>query len=189
MPGRPVRTAARGEDHVLRLCLDLNVWVADLLAIRRGRVGSLAQALVDALRDGTCSLGPVQLIVSWGMLDRLHTVLTRELAMPPDVAATLIASIATLADVGPAGTSPYLVLGGAGVIPVRDEEDRGVLETAFAGRAHVLVTANFRDFAGGDAVVRSARKIATVKRGVRELVIATPQTMVAWIRAGEIRLP
>jgi hypothetical protein len=41
------------------------------------------------------------------------------------------------ANLGPEGTAPHLLLGGTGVIGVRDEEDRHVLETACAARARI----------------------------------------------------
>ena len=43
---------------------------------------------------------------------------------------------------GYAGTAPYIVLGGTGLMPMRDQEDAHVLDTAVAGQAHLLVTAH-----------------------------------------------
>jgi len=37
--------------RLVRICLDLNVWVADFLATRRGRRGGSGPWLVDAGRD------------------------------------------------------------------------------------------------------------------------------------------
>jgi predicted nucleic acid-binding protein len=51
------------------------------------------------------------------------------------------------------GASPQLSLGGTGVIPIRDTEDAHVLETAIAGKADVLITANFKDFISKDTEV------------------------------------
>ncbi|MBS5905549.1 MAG: hypothetical protein KIC89_23155, partial [Acetobacteraceae bacterium] len=62
---------------LLRVCLDLNVWVADFLGTRWGRRGGSSPWLADAVRSGACPAGPLQLVVSLGMLDRLALVLVR----------------------------------------------------------------------------------------------------------------
>ncbi|MGI8547885.1 MAG: PIN domain-containing protein [Gemmatimonadaceae bacterium] len=171
------------------ICLDLNIWVADLLATRKGRIGTTAQTLVNAVRDGTCGLGPVQLVISWGMLDRLRLVLMRDFAVPGELADTLVDSIATIARKGPSGTPPYVLLGGVGVLALRDQEDRGVLETAFAGNAAVLVTHNFADFIAKDTSVIVRKEIAVARRGTRQVIVVVPRVMLDWIRHGEIVLP
>lgn len=61
----------------LRLCLDLNIWCAALLADRTGKQDTACQSLVKIVREGTCALGSVQLIISWGMLNRLSSVLVK----------------------------------------------------------------------------------------------------------------
>ncbi len=174
---------------MFRLCLDLNVWVADLLAHARGRVGTMSQTLVDVVREGTCSLGPTQLVISWGMIDRLGDVLLREFDVNGEDVRALQLGIATIAQRGPSGAAPYVLLGGTGVIPVRDTEDRGVMETALAGYADVLVTNNFRDFAGGHAVVIVPHRIASVTVGPQRLLIVIPSVMCEWLGAGRISLP
>ena len=168
------------------VCLDLNIWVADFLARRAHRRGTAARALVDMVRDGACGLGPVQLVISWGMLERLHLVLMRTFAVAPDAAQDAINAIATVARKGPRGTPPYVLLGGTGVIALRDTEDRGVLETAFAGRAGVLVTHNFKDFLGNDARVVRAGSVAIVHQGARRVIVATPGVMLEWAASGRI---
>lgn len=75
---------------VVGICLDLNIWVADLLATKKGRVDTAGQTLVNVVRAGSCGLGPTQLVISWGMLDRLHLVITREFAVTPELATTCI---------------------------------------------------------------------------------------------------
>jgi predicted nucleic acid-binding protein len=176
-------------EAVLRLCLDLNVWVADLLAARKGRSRTVAQSLVDVVRDGRCALGSVQLVISWGMLDRLHLVLTREFAVERGLADTLVNAIATLARRGPSGTSPYVLLGGTGVLPLRDPEDRGVLETALAGQARVLVTHNFSDFLSKDTEILAPGRVAVARHGGREVIVVVPPVMLQWVRQGAIVLP
>jgi predicted nucleic acid-binding protein len=166
----------------LRVCLDLNVLVANLLARAKGRQGTACQALVAAVRRGRCAAGPVQLVISWGMLDRLEDVLRHQLGIARGTAQRYRASLAALAVAGPSGLPPSLTLGGTGVVPLHDVEDRHVLETALAGRADWLVTANLADFiAPGDDVVIEDRLV--VRRAPpRELQLVHPFLAAAWLR-------
>ena len=52
----------------------------------------------------------------------------------------------TKAITGYATDRPSLTLGGVGVLPIHDSEDRHVLETAWSGRADILTTADLRGF-------------------------------------------
>jgi len=176
----------RTDRGILRLCLDLNIWVADLLAHASGGRGTAAQTLVDIVRDGTCSLGPTQLVISWGMLDRLGEVLIREFRVPSADVTSLLSSIATIAQKGPTGVAPYVLLGGTGVIPLRDTEDRAVLETALAAGADVLVTSNFRDFLDKRARVVVRNSAAVIEHAGGSVIVAVPSQMLAWVRAGAI---
>jgi PIN domain len=63
----------------LRVCLDLNIWCAALLADRNGRQDTASQSLVAIVQQGSCLSSPVQLVISWGMLNRLLKVLVRDL--------------------------------------------------------------------------------------------------------------
>jgi PIN domain len=169
---------------LLRLCLDLNVFVADLLAEAAGRPRTAARRLVGAVAAGRCALGRVQLVVSLGMLDRLERVLVRVLAVDPETARERRELIAAFASLGPAG-GPSLTLGGAGTMPMIDAEDAHVLDTALAGRADWLVTANLRDFA---APSRAQVKVHGVRDGLVVLSAATsrllvldPRLAAAWI--------
>ncbi|WP_254172879.1 PIN domain-containing protein [Planktothrix pseudagardhii] len=74
---------------LLRLCLDLNIWCAALLADRKGKQDTACQSLVKIVREGTCTLGSVQLIISWGMLNRLSSVLVEKLKIPDAIAITV----------------------------------------------------------------------------------------------------
>ncbi len=64
-------------DRVIRLALAINVLVADLLAPRRGRRGTASAILVDAVRDGICPAGPVQLVTSLPIIENFANVLQR----------------------------------------------------------------------------------------------------------------
>ena len=62
---------------VLRWCLDLNIWCAAFLADIKGSQNSSCQTLVKIIREGNCDLGTVELVISWGMLNRLQSVFIR----------------------------------------------------------------------------------------------------------------
>ena len=164
----------------MRACLDLNVWVADILARRDGRAGSACQLIVNAVR-GVEHDTPLQLVVSWGMLDRLQMVLTDKLGFEASTAGELIEAITSYAEQGPS-----LTLGGAGVIPIHDREDRHVLETAWAGRAAVLVTIDFRGFLSAEAEVLVEARLAKLRRGDQTLFLVHPFTFAAWLRGEEV---
>ncbi|MBW4554061.1 MAG: PIN domain-containing protein [Aphanocapsa sp. GSE-SYN-MK-11-07L] len=131
---------------VLRICLDLNIWCAALLADCKGRKNTASQSLVSMVRQGFCLSSPVQLIISWGMLNRLQKVLVHNVST--QTADLYISAIAAYTHVGVIGSSPQLTLGGTGVIPIHDLEDAHVLETAIAGQATILITANFKQYSG-----------------------------------------
>jgi PIN domain len=178
----------------IHLCLDLNIWCAALLADRRGKQSTASQILVEIAKQGSCTLGPVQLVISWGMLNRLRLVLEKDLNIPQSDADLYIDAIRGYAELGASGTSPQLCLGGTGVIPLQDSEDAHVLETALAGRATVIVTANFKDFISKDTRIivpqehhnHSAPAHAIHSTPSHVLHIANTSQMMSWIRSGQI---
>jgi hypothetical protein len=141
-----------------------------------GRRGTAAQTLVDAVRSGLSPRGPVALVISWGMLNRLREVLVR-FDFGANQADRLIQVIATIARDGPS-----LTLGGVGVLPLDDEEDRHVLETALAGGADMLVTQNLRDFARQDARTLVADRYHGVEAAGGKLLIVHTYAAAAWLR-------
>jgi hypothetical protein len=173
---------------VLRVCLDLNIWCGDLISERHGRTGLAAQRLVEIVRNGQSSLGPVQLIISWGMINRLRKVYVQDLGVPSNIAESLLGAIVGYAAVGPSGTSPTLTLGGTGVVPLTDTEDAHVLETCLAGQAHILVTANFKDFLSNDTEVLEAERVAIYHHPKGDLLIAHPYIMADSFKAGAVLL-
>jgi hypothetical protein len=170
---------------VLGLCLDLNVFVADLLAEAAGRPSTAARRLVGVAAAGRCALGPVRLVISFGMLDRLEHVLEHKLGLGSRLARERRDLIAGFASLGPAG-GPALTLGGLGTMPMLDVEDRHVLETARAGRADWLVTANLRDFIAPSRTglaPRQVRQDLAVMPGLEggRLLIVHPRPAGTWI--------
>lgn len=167
---------------MLRICLDLNIWIGAFLAEKAGRTETAAQTLVNAVRLGQSPHGPIALVVSFGMIFRLKTVLLR-LTGDMTVADRVPMIIAALAEQGPS-----LTLGGVGVLPIDDQEDQHVLETALAGRADILVTHNIADFMGGDAEDLVAGRWYGVPHGAHRLLIAHTYDGAAWIKGGELPL-
>ncbi len=68
---------------ILRLCLALNIWCAALLAERKNRQDTACQTLVRIVRERECVWGKVELVISWGMLNRLEKVLIKDLKVSP----------------------------------------------------------------------------------------------------------
>jgi predicted nucleic acid-binding protein len=175
--------------EVLRICLDLNIWCAALLADLKGKQGTSCQTLVEMARQGWCPLGSVQLIISWGMLNRLRLVLEKDLNVLQTAANLYVDAIKGYAELGPVGAAPQLTLGGTGVIALSDSEDVHVLETALAGRASVLVSANFKDFISKDTRIVLPQRYAIHTAPTHVLQIAHPFGMMQWLHDGLIPNP
>lgn len=152
----------------LRICLDLNVFVAAEIALVKGRRGTTPLRLVEACRGGRFDL-----VVSRAMLDRLTTVLCRPpLSLSLALATERVDLLAELAAL------PNLLVAGGGVMPVRDLEDRGVLEAALAGRARYLATYDLAHFRGA-----AKPDPATGYLRVRDLLVLHPADLAREIGA------
>ncbi|HYW11782.1 MAG TPA: PIN domain-containing protein [Longimicrobium sp.] len=171
------------------MCLDLNVYCAYLRGLQMGHTDTAAQALVAAVRRGDSALGPVQLVISWGMLNRLRKVWEADWGIPRADADPLLAAIAGYAALGPDAEPPHLMLGGTGLIPLRDSEDAHVLDVAVAGRADLLVTSNFKDFLDYRKDVREENRIAIYHAAQHRVMIVHTYTAAQWLRKGEIVIP
>ncbi|MFD2234996.1 PIN domain-containing protein [Phaeospirillum tilakii] len=169
---------------ILNLCFDLNVWCAAFLADRKGMSGTASQTLIEVARRGHSGHFPVQLVVSWGMLTRLRKVFEVDWGISRQTVDPVIETIAGYARLGPLATAPHLTRGGTGLMPMRDEEDAHVVETALAGGSHLLATANFDDFIGSKSRVLEEGKIAVVGTAAARLVVAHPYRAAAWMREG-----
>lgn len=172
--------------RVVRLCLDLNVWCAAYLADKHGRRDTASARLTEIAREGKCSLGPTQLVVSWGMIDRLREVFERNRWTDPAEPDLVVSAIVSYASVGPVGIPPYLVIGGTEVIPLDDDEDVHVLETAIAGDADILATSDFDDFITYRTRIIEPGRIAVFEGPRKSLLIAHPFVVAAWEREGRI---
>ena len=167
---------------MLRLCIDLNIWVAALLADRKDRSNTASQYLVELVRSGVSPVGEVSLIISLGMLDELRSVIIDHLGLNLDIADAYI-----FFDLEYAKLGVQLTLGGTGVIALRDTEELHVLETAIAGKADFLVTANFKDFiVRRDTQVKIVNRHAIYHSSAHSLQIVHPYLIVEWLRSGKI---
>jgi predicted nucleic acid-binding protein len=177
----------------LRVLLDVNVWVANLMAAARGRQGTAVQRIVAMVTGGRWGDGAreAQLVVSLDMLATLETVLRRQGASS-DAAEAYVEAIEGIMKHGPDELDPYLVLGGRDQFAMADVEDAGVLATAFAAKATLLVTDNLKDFQTRDAL-RIDTRVVRASSGSRQLyvlrhrrsdvdvIVAHPFDVVDWL--------
>ncbi|MBV9427107.1 MAG: PIN domain-containing protein [Bradyrhizobiaceae bacterium] len=191
----------------LRLAIDINVLVADILSAGKGLRNTAASALVEAVRTGTCPAGPIQLVTSLPIIENYANVLVRRLgydAADADEKAWILQQYALA---GPMPGYPYLSVG-SGYIPFETEEglrqsianhlgrpeadklfheiqdDRYVLETALAGRADILATADLAGFTKGPAIQFERNDVLLFPFAEHTLVIATPRFVVYWLSQG-----
>ena len=160
----------------LRLCLDLNIWCAALLADKKNRQDTASQILVQIVRERECNWGRVELVISWGMLNQLEKVLVKDLQVSTLTAQMYLRSIESYTS-----PSPQLTLGGTGVIPLHDTEDAHVLETAIAGKAQTLVTANFKDFIDKNVEIVTENRHGVYRGADFRCHIVHPYLMVHWL--------
>lgn len=183
-------------DRPLRVLLDVNVWVSNVLATDRAYKGTASQTLVSMVSNHRWGISDKsQLIVSFEMINTLETVLRRR-GVGPDRIAAYCESIMDFMRYGPEALDPYLILGGEERFPMADTEDAGVLATAVGGRADIIVTDNLRDFVTKDADLIETQVISTAASGNRtllalrysladtELIVAHPFDVMNWMRLG-----
>lgn len=186
------------EPRPIRICLDVNVWVAHLLALSNRRQGTVASTLVNIVGAMSCPAGAVQLVMGWRTLATLEAVLER-LGFPPSEVSDFGNALVALMKVGPEGFDPHLIAEGGGHLPLRDEEDAGVLASAIAARTDLLVTDNLKDFVFEDGDVVETRTVASRGKPDRQLfaviyerndgvslVVAHPIDVLEWLRRGTV---
>ncbi|MBO9133406.1 PIN domain-containing protein [Rhizobium sp. B230/85] len=183
-------------DRPVRVVLDVNVFVANIMAHDRGHVGTATQTLVSMVSNQKWGVADrAQLVISFEMIETLETVL-RRLQFSNDRIDAYTGSIVDIMKYGPDGLDPYLILGGEERFAMSDVEDAGVLATAFGSEADILVTDNLKDFASNDASVVDTQVVNTTSSGKRtlqalryeissaDLIIAHPFDVMQWIRLG-----
>lgn len=177
----------------LRVLLDVNIWIANLMATGRGRRGTTAQRIVSMIANGRWGDGgrEVQLVVSLDMLDTVEQVLER-LGASSVNAQAYAEAVRDIMKHGPEELDPYLLLGGREQFAIADVEDAGVLATAFAARAHLVVTDNLKDFRTKESLRVDTRIVATSagqrqlhalrhRRTDVDLIVAHPLDVMSWL--------
>ncbi|MDP5338321.1 MAG: PIN domain-containing protein [Nodularia sp. (in: cyanobacteria)] len=170
----------------IRLCLDLNIWCGAFIANKKQHKNTACQELTRFIRQGFCDIGEIQLIVSWGMLNRLKSVLVEKLGVDEEIADLQIDAIKKYSELGPGSRSPQITLGGTGLINLPDEEDAHVIETALAGKATALVTLNFKHFTSKNIEIIIPNKHHICSTANNKTHIVHPFTMMDWIRNNSI---
>jgi predicted nucleic acid-binding protein len=197
------------DDRVVRLALDVNVFIADILSRRQRRRNTATIRIVDAVRNGICQAGPVQLITSVPIIETFANVLQRRLGYDAHMAEERAWILEEYTRQGPMQSLPHVTVG-AGYIPFATEaemrqsieshlkrkdidklfheiqDDRYVLETAIAGNADILVTSNIDDFCRDPAIKLQRADVVLYPFANRTLVIATPQFTSYWLDQGII---
>ncbi|OLP61215.1 hypothetical protein BJF93_20705 [Xaviernesmea oryzae] len=183
-------------DRAIRVLLDINIFVADIMAHDRGHQGTATQTLISMVSNHQWGMThTAQLVISFEMIDTLAQVLRRQNFFPDRVRAYCDAVIDVMR-YGPLALDPYLILGGAERLTLADGEDAGVLATALAAKVDVLVTDNLKDFVSKDAgliettLIRAGtaqqRQLYALRYevGLAEVIIAHPFDVMQWMRLG-----
>lgn len=188
---QPRRTTA-----ILTVVPDVNVLIAAQNANRAGRTNTISQRVLRYLTTGYVQTPPSQLAVSFRMLDSFRDVLERQGFDPAGIEMAAGALVDMMKN-GPRGLDPYLVLGGTPDPALKDIEDGGVLATAFAATADVLVTDNLADFADGayeiydtsmakrsDGTTRQLSCQIHRRPNGQSLIVAHPADFAHWVERG-----
>lgn len=194
-------------ERAIRICLDINVLVADLLGTIKGRKGTASRYLVDAVRNGECDAGPVQLITSVPVIENWASVLIRRFNYDRDSADETAWLLQDYALEGPLAVPPSIMVG-AGHIPFASEEeefaaaqahldasdaklfdeitdDRHVLLSAIGGKADLLATNDVDDFERAPAQALSNRTDVILFPTIgSSLAIGKPSFLAHWLRQG-----
>lgn len=180
----------------VRVLLDVNIFVGNIMAHDRGRKGTATQTLLSMVSSQAWGMDyRAQLIISFDMIDTLETVL-RRMHFAEDRIKAYSGSIVDIMKYGPEALDPYLILGGEERFAMPDVEDAGVLATAIGTGADILVTDNLRDFGTKDASVIDTQVVNTTASGQRtlqalryeiggaDLIVAHPFDVMQWMRLG-----
>lgn len=183
-------------DRPLRVVLDVNIFVSNIMAHDRGHKGTASQTLVSMISSQKWGLADrAQLVISFEMIDTLEKVL-RRLEFSSARVEAYSNAIIDIMKYGPDGLDPYLILGGEERFAMSDQEDIGVLAMAFGAKADILVTDNLRDFTTKDAAIIDTQVVETTASGRRilqalrykignaDLIVAHPFDVMQWMRSG-----
>lgn len=182
--------------EILRVSLDVNIWIAHLLAMQNGRKGGAATEIVNIVRDMASKTGSIQLVMSWEMIATLEDVLSR-LNFDAQSISDFISSLIFLMKSGPESFDPHLLPESGRHLGMKDEEDAGVLASAIFARVDLLVTNNLEDFEIKDSERVETREITMRNQPSKQLfaliyerndgvgiVVAHPIDVLAWLKEG-----
>jgi hypothetical protein len=189
-----------------RICLDINVFYADLKGRSLRVFPSSCAELVEAVSEGTCPAGGIQLIISIPMLEQWQNVLVRHFNYSQENAEEAAFILYSYATEGPLQMNPLMVVG-SDFYPFASEtdiireaqkhvhethklfneiqDDKYVLLTAIAGKADILATANIKDFIIRDAIQFERDDVIVIPNIIHNLVIAKPSFITFWLRQGK----
>jgi predicted nucleic acid-binding protein len=153
---------------VLTVLPDVNVLVSAQNANRAGRTNTISQRVLRYLTTGYVHEPPIQLVVSFKMIDTYREVLKRR-GINDDAIEMASGALIEIMKNGPRALDPYVVFGGTPDPAILDVEDGGVLATAFAAKANVLITDNLDDFVVGNCETYTTSVMARPDGSTRQL--------------------
>jgi hypothetical protein len=103
---------------------DINVLVSKLYADKAAKSSTISQKVVLHLVSGSINGEPVQIAMSFKMLDTYREVLLRK-EYPEALVEEEISALVDMMKFGPAGFDPHIVLGGSSAHP-RRRVQRGI---------------------------------------------------------------
>lgn len=200
MPPRSGNHLTAGEPKqsgkILTVLTDVNVLIAAQNANRAGRTKTVSQRVIRYVTAGDVQDPPVQLVVSFKMIDTYRDVLRRQ-GYDHHAIEMAASALIDMMKHGPRALDPYLVFGGTPDPAVLDTEDGGVLATAFAAAADVLVTDNLVDFAvaaaeryntstvrRADGTTRQLSCQIHQRPNGHELIVVHPADFAHWLERG-----
>jgi predicted nucleic acid-binding protein len=148
--------------------------------------------MIDAAHRLRTSEYPAQVAISLEMMDSVERVLVRR-GISDIVAREFMQTVLHLVKTGPEQLDPYLLLSGRDQFAVSGREDAGVLATAIAAKARLLVTANLKDFVTNDGEIVETQiiKAGSARRQLFailheraddvSLVVAHPVDVLDWL--------
>lgn len=193
-----------------RLCLDINVFFADLRSKARRLRPTACSDLFSYAATGRFPGGATQLIISVPMIEQWESVLKRHFGYNSLDASETAWLLYDMARDGPLPISTLLVVGSVFVPFATEreteeaarsratrtgdggtkgifgaiEDDRHVLLTAIAGKADILVTGNMRDFRRSEVLEFERDDMLVVPTPDYHLVVGTPGFAAHWLRQG-----
>ena len=178
---------------MLTVLPDVNVLVSAQNANRAGRTETVSQRVMRYLTAGYVQNPPIQLVVSFKVIDAFREVLRRR-GYDHDAIEMAASALIEMMKNGPRALDPYLVFGGTPDPTILDVEDGSVLAAAFAASADILITDNLTDFAAGNCEIYNTSIIKRSDGSERQLacqihrrpnrqtlIVAHPVDFVRWI--------